>query len=42
MEAGLGCDVDALGAGLTEQWDDFHGGKVDDVQGEIWGQVGQG
>lgn len=42
METGLGCDVDALGAGLAQQWDYFHSGKVDNVQGEIWAQVGQG
>lgn len=35
----LSGDVDALGAGLTEEGNRFHGGEMDNVQREVGGQV---
>lgn len=42
MVAGLRGDVDAFGTGLTQQGDYLHGGKVDNVQVKVGGQMGQG
>ncbi|KAL2003297.1 hypothetical protein VTN02DRAFT_4418 [Thermoascus thermophilus] len=42
VEAGLGGDGHAVGAGLAQEGDGLHGGEMDDVQGQPGRQVGQG
>lgn len=42
VEAGFCCDFHAAVAGFSEEGDGLDGGEVDDVQWEIWCEVGEG
>ena len=42
VEARLSCDVDAAGAGVTQDRDSLGGRQVDDVQVQLRGEVGHG